>query len=82
MGKRKMTRNAVECLACGKIIESTYRHDYNVCGCPNHAMVDGGLEDYVRYGAADMNKIRLIHEYEEDTDLPTDKEDERDSPEE
>lgn len=58
----KITRNAVKCLACNKTIYSEDRHDCRVCGCPNQAMVDGGL-DYVRCGAADMSKIEILTEY-------------------
>lgn len=56
MVERQLVYNAVQCLACGKTIESSHRHDYRVCGCDNQAMVDGGLA-YQRYGAMDMTKI-------------------------
>lgn len=46
--------NAAECLTCGERIESTYRHDYRCCGCPDETRVcvDGG-HAYIRrvYGA-------------------------------
>lgn len=59
---QKIYRNRVECLECGTIIESKHRHDYQVCGCPNNAMVDGGT-DYIRSGAKDLTKIRHLTEY-------------------
>lgn len=62
---QKIYRNRVECLECGKIIESTHRHDYRTCGCSNQAMVDGGT-DYVRSGAKDLTKIRHLTEYVEE----------------
>jgi len=31
-----------QCPECKKKIISMYRHDYVDCGCPNHAMIDGG----------------------------------------
>lgn len=57
--------NAVQCLECGKTIESIYTHDYNVCGCKNNASVDGGTS-YLRYGANDMSKIKLLTLYNDD----------------
>ena len=38
--------NKIECLECGDIIESTYRHDFKWCNCGSCA-VDGG-KDYLR----------------------------------
>lgn len=60
----RLTRNAIRCLDCETTIESTHRHDYRTCGCPNGAMVDGGL-DYQRYGAVDISRVELLAEYEE-----------------
>lgn len=57
--------NATKCLQCDKTIVSYYTHDYQECGCPNRAMVDGGL-DYGRYGALDMNKIERIEVYDDE----------------
>lgn len=48
------------CLECGKIIESKHTHDYQTCGCPNDAMIDGGNE-YLRYGAKDIKKIKIFN---------------------
>lgn len=56
---RQIVYNAVQCLACGALLESCYRHDYKTCGCPNQAMVDGGL-DYVRMGGANLKLVRSI----------------------
>lgn len=61
----KLTRNAVRCLDCDTVIESTHRHDYRTCGCPNGAMVDGGLA-YQRWGAVDPARVELLAEYEDD----------------
>lgn len=61
---QKLKRNAVQCLVCGYIIESTHRHDNKRCKCGN-AMVDGGLE-YLRYGTRDgWETVRTLFEYEE-----------------
>lgn len=62
---RQLVYNAVKCHECEKTIVSRYRHDYITCGCPNGAMVDGGLE-YARYGAMDMSKIDVMHIYADD----------------
>jgi hypothetical protein len=62
---RQLVYNAVKCLECDETIVSRTRHDYVLCGCPNGAMVDGGL-DYMRYGAKDMNKIEPIAVYADD----------------
>jgi len=62
---RQLVYNAVKCLECGETIISRTRHDYQLCGCPNGAMADGGL-DYMRYGAKDMNKIEPIAIYADD----------------
>lgn len=62
---RQLVYNATKCFECGKTIVSYYTHDYQECGCPNRAMVDGGL-DYGRYGAVDINKIERITVYDDD----------------
>ena len=59
----KLIRNAVKCLACDKILESTYRHDYKTCGCSNETMVDGGL-DYCRFGGVNLGLVENLCEYE------------------
>ena len=48
--------NKVQCLDCLKILESTHRHDYRTCDCPNSAMVDGGKE-YLRRGGMDGLRV-------------------------
>lgn len=50
----KLTRNAAECVGCGHVLESMYRHDYRVHECstgrrPIYFSVDGGLA-YCRRG--------------------------------
>jgi hypothetical protein len=62
---RQIVYNAIKCLECGETIVSYSRHDYNTCGCPNDAMVDGG-NDYERYGAMDMDKIETKYIYADD----------------
>ena len=62
---RQIVYNAIKCLECNKTIVSYSRHDYNTCGCPNDAMVDGGNE-YERYGAMDMDKIETKYIYADD----------------
>lgn len=48
--------NAVTCLTCNTRIESTHRHDFKGCACPEDSntcvFVDGG-KDYMRrcYGS-------------------------------
>lgn len=53
---KQLVYNSVTCTECNTTIISRHRHDYQVCGCPNKAMVDGGVS-YLRYGASDMSKI-------------------------
>jgi len=48
--------NSATCLQCLKTLVSRHVHDFNKCGCPNEAFVDGGSY-YQRYGAKDMKKI-------------------------
>ena len=62
---RQIVYNAIKCLECGETIVSYSRHDFNTCGCPNSAMVDGG-NDYERYGAIDMDKIETKYIYADD----------------
>lgn len=63
---RKLVYNGIQCLECSQLIESTHRHDYVTCKCPNAAMVDGGLE-YARYGAVNMSKIRHLQKYADES---------------
>lgn len=48
----------IQCLECGDVIESLYRHDFRKCDC-GACFLDGG-DVYLRYGALDMNKVRVI----------------------
>lgn len=65
MEMRQLVYNAVECLECGETIVSRTRHDYQLCGCPNETMVDGGL-DYMRYGGKNMTKVKPVEIYADD----------------
>lgn len=65
MDMKQLVYNAVKCLECDELLVSYNRHDYKTCGCPNGAMVDGGM-DYSRYGAKDMSKIEKIDIYDDD----------------
>jgi hypothetical protein len=50
---KHLTRNAVQCLNCLDIIESTSVHHFRACACGS-VHVDGGLE-YLRRGWQGMN---------------------------
>lgn len=63
IGRAPLAMNAVKCLACGKVMESTYRHDFRSCNCPNHTFVDGGL-DYQRFGGQDMKLVAVYRDGE------------------
>lgn len=41
MTKQKIIKNMAQCLLCGDVIESKYRHDYRSCKCLNLS-IDGG----------------------------------------
>ena len=62
---KQIVHNSITCLECGETIVSYHRHDYKTCQCDNKAMVDGGTS-YLRYGAADMNKIKVFAVYADD----------------
>ena len=49
----------VKCLGCGVILHSTYRHDFQMCDCPNQTFVDGGY-DYTRIGGMNIDLIEVI----------------------
>lgn len=66
----------VKCLVCGKILESTYRHDFVSCGCPNQSFVDGG-NDYIRTGGKDLDKVIVIAPIPDDENTLTKQEVER-----
>jgi len=53
--------NKVECLACGAILVSKFRHDFQQCDCKNQTYTDGG-NDYQRYGGMCMAKVKIIND--------------------
>jgi hypothetical protein len=53
----------IQCLECGEILESKYRHDFQMCECPNQTFVDGGYS-YLRAGGKDLDKLKVIVENE------------------
>jgi len=64
MKNKKLTRNALQCLVCNDIIESTHVHDFKTCSCGNLS-VDGGLE-YCKISYKENNSWINLTEYEED----------------
>jgi hypothetical protein len=52
--------NAIICWVCKKVLVSWFRHDFNSCGCPNEAFVDGGFDSFW-YGAKRMDKVEHIY---------------------
>ena len=66
----KLTYNAVKCLRCDTILESTHRHDFRSCHCPNRTFVDGG-HDYQRFGGVNIRLIQSLAEYESDPSSDT-----------
>ena len=65
MKEKQLVYNSVTCLECMETLVSYHRHDYKTCACPNSAMADGGTA-YLRYGAADMKKIKIKAFYTDD----------------
>ena len=55
----------IKCLSCNTILESKYRHDFQMCNCENKTFVDGG-DDYLRFGGVDLNLIEFVKEENED----------------
>lgn len=51
----------VQCLKCGKILESKHRHDFQMCDCDNQTFVDGG-NDYMRVGGVEIKLIKVIED--------------------
>jgi len=51
----------VKCLECGKILESKFRHDFQMCDCPQQTFVDGG-DSYLRCGGLDFEKIEILED--------------------
>jgi len=54
---------AIKCLECNTVLESKYRHDFKMCECENSAFVDGGTE-YLRVGAKDLDKVKVLRSCE------------------
>lgn len=52
-----------QCAICKDIIESTYRHNFVSCKC-GEIFLDGG-DEYIRYGANDINNFIFIKSGEE-----------------
>ena len=40
---QKIIKNAIKCIHCGEVIESTHVHDFKTCKC-GRVSVDGGKE--------------------------------------
>jgi uncharacterized OB-fold protein len=51
----------VKCLECGTVLESKFRHDFQMCDCPNETFVDGG-NDCTRAGGKELEKIEVLEE--------------------
>lgn len=77
--RRAILRNAVKCLTCMDIIESTHRHDFVTCSCwtidqlltpdkQTGVFVDGGLE-YLRYGMGNAGRLEPLFEFGELSDV-------------
>ena len=49
----------MKCPQCGEVLHSTFRHDYQQCGCDHHTMVDGG-DDYMRVGGVVVGDIIIV----------------------
>ena len=47
-----------ECLLCEDVVESTFTHDFVTCKCGN-MFLDGG-NSYLRYGAPDLDTIKIV----------------------
>ena len=55
----------VQCLVCGKILESMSQHDFVSCDCSNETFVDGG-KAYMRCGGKSLAKIKILAPIEDD----------------
>jgi len=60
--RKKLIKNAAQCLNCNDIIESKHRHDFVSCKC-GELCVDGGL-DYLRR-VGNINMMKDLSEYKE-----------------
>ena len=63
---KKLKKNAIKCLKCGDIIESTHRHDWVQCSC-GACFVDGG-HDYMRIGFESEDCWEDMSEWEDTGD--------------
>lgn len=52
----------IKCLQCGEILESKFRHDFQMCHCDNQTAVDGG-NDYLKICGVNLNLIEIIDEF-------------------
>lgn len=57
--KKHSTVEGVLCTQCNTALFSMTRHDFHSCGCSNDLFVDGG-KDYLRSGALDISKTRIV----------------------
>jgi hypothetical protein len=51
--KRTIVKNAIRCKRCNVILESKFRHDFQLCKCPDPVGVDGGIDYLRRIGKAE-----------------------------
>jgi hypothetical protein len=59
--KKAAKHKGILCMECDTVVLSLHNHDYITCDCPNKAMMDGGQHNnYYRYGAKDMSKIKSV----------------------
>lgn len=49
----------MQCMCCGKVLQSMHRHDFKKCGCPNSFSVDGG-SDYLKMGFVMEDSYRKV----------------------
>lgn len=59
--------NKAQCLVCGMILESTYRHDFKCCTCGN-VCVDGG-NDYHKRSVRNASKYRELSDNDIDINV-------------
>lgn len=50
--------NSVECLSCGEVLVTRYRHDFKQCSCDNGTFIDGGRSLFSRLGGKDLNNLK------------------------
>lgn len=59
--KGKKYKNKCQCMKCGDIIESKYRHDFVRCEC-GITFTDGGVDGYIRRGGFPKDIIEEIED--------------------